>query len=143
MIDGWEERLNAYIEGVRNQPFAWGSHDCFTFTNEAVRSMSGEGYGDDWAGGYLTKTGKPRTLRMLRRIYGFQSITDALDSRFKRLRGPTYPRGSLVTCSSLAAKNTTGHALGISLGINAAFVAPDGLVFVQIDNCERGWICHN
>lgn len=141
MIDGWEERLNDYIDGVRNQPFEWGLHDCFTFTNEAVRAMSGEGYGDDWAGKYLTKTDKPRTLRMMQRAYGFKSLTEALDGRFKRLRGPTYPRGSIVTCEGLSEKTTTGQALGISLGVVAAFVDKNGLQFIPINLCERGWKC--
>lgn len=142
MKDGWEIRLSDYIEGVRNQPFAWGLHDCFTFTNEAVRAMTGKGYGDDWAGRYLTKTGKPRSLRSMQREYGVKSLTDALDSRFDRLSGPTYPRGSIVTCEGLSEKSTTGQALGVSLGARAAFVCRDGLQFIPTDHCERGWICH-
>ncbi len=142
MIDGWEERLSDYIEGVRNQPFEWGLHDCFTFTNEAMRAMSGEGFGDDWAGRYLTKTGKPRTLRSMQREYGFKSLTEALDGRFDRLSGPTYPRGSVVTCEGLSQKNTTGQALGVSLGFNTAFVNANGLLFLPTTVCDRGWKCH-
>lgn len=143
MIDGWEERLNDYIEGVRNQPFSWGVHDCFTFTNEAVRAMAGEGYGGEWAGRYLTNTGKPRSLTSMQREYGFKALPDALDSRFERLRGPTYPRGSVVTCESLSEKNTTGQALGISLGALSAFVGADGLQFIPSNLCERGWKCQS
>ena len=143
MTDGWEERLNAYIEGVRTDLFVWGIHDCFTFANEAVRAMTGEGFGDDWAGRYLTKTGKPRTLNMMKKEYGFNSLAEALDSRMERLHNPTYPRGSVVTCSGLAENNTTGHALGVSVGAKAVFIGVDGLQFVPINYCERGWKCHH
>ena len=143
MGDGWEERLNNYIDSVRHDSFAWGIHDCFTFTNEAVRAMTGEGYGDDWAGRYLTKTGKPRTLRMMQAEYDFGTLAGALDSRLERLCGPSYPRGSIVTCRGLAENNTTGHALGISVGAKSVFVGADGLQFIPSDLCERGWQCHN
>ena len=143
MDNGWEERLNDYIDGVRHEKFSWGIHDCFTFTNEAVRAMTGEGFADDWAGRYLTKTDKPRTLRMMQAEYGFDTLANALDSRLERLRGPSYPRGSIVTCQGLAENNTTGHALGISVGARSVFIGKDGLQFIPSNLCERGWKCHN
>ena len=143
MTDGWEGRLNNYIDGVRHEQFSWGIHDCFTFTNEAVRAMTGEGYGDDWAGRYLTATGKPKTLRMIQKEYGFDTLASALDSRLECLSGPTYPRGSIVTCQGLSENNTTGHALGISVGARSVFIGKDGLQFLPSDMCERGWTCHH
>ena len=30
---GPRERLNEYLKRVKGKPFAWGSHDCLTFTS--------------------------------------------------------------------------------------------------------------
>ncbi|WP_405048979.1 hypothetical protein ROLI_040320 [Roseobacter fucihabitans] len=45
--------LNAYLDSVRDRPFAWGDHDCLTFTNTCFHKLHGEGWADDWLGAYM------------------------------------------------------------------------------------------
>jgi hypothetical protein len=46
--EGWEGRLNEYIESRRFMPFEWGKNDCASFAAYAVEAMTGElpGKGD-------------------------------------------------------------------------------------------------
>jgi len=37
----WPERLHAYIESRRHEPFAWGRNDCAMFAAGAVCAMTG------------------------------------------------------------------------------------------------------
>lgn len=38
----WRPRLAAYLEEVRDRPFAYGSHDCALFVAGAVEAMTGK-----------------------------------------------------------------------------------------------------
>lgn len=37
----WEARLAAYLEDLRDKPFAWGKLDCAIFAGGAVKAMTG------------------------------------------------------------------------------------------------------
>jgi len=41
-LHDWPQRLDAYIEANRNQPFAWGVADCCQFIAGAIFAMTGE-----------------------------------------------------------------------------------------------------
>lgn len=38
----WPERLAAFIDARRDQPFAWGGQDCFTFAADAAVALTGD-----------------------------------------------------------------------------------------------------
>lgn len=38
----WPERLAAFIDARREQPFAWGGQDCFTFAADAAVALTGD-----------------------------------------------------------------------------------------------------
>lgn len=38
----WPERLAAFIDARRDQPFAWGVQDCFTFAADAAVELTGD-----------------------------------------------------------------------------------------------------
>ena len=40
-LPDWPERLAAYLQTVRQRPFAWGTHDCVRFTAGAVQAVTG------------------------------------------------------------------------------------------------------
>ncbi len=133
------KRLNAYLREVREVPFQWGKHDCFTFTNTAWKEAYGEGYADDWIGKYMHGS-KPVGAKTLKKRFEFDSLEGALDSRLIRI-DYTPPYGSLVTCEE-ATPYATGAMLGISCGVKAAFVGESGLVFKPIDTIKGAWVCH-
>ena len=121
---GPQDRLNAYIAEVKDRPFSWGFHDCFTFTNTAWRILYGEGYADDWVGRYMIN-GRPMRSREMIREFGFYSLEAALDVRLERLKRPQ--RFSLVTTDK-AQRWVTGAALGLSSARRTCF--SENLTFI-------------
>ena len=124
----WDKRLAALIEDYRHRPFAWGSCDCLIFANDAHRAMTGEGFADDWLGGYDSALGAARLVR------GHDPIA-ALDDRLKRGTGFP-PRGSIVATK---ARSVLGYALGVNIGVNA-FVGATGLTFRAVEPDQLWWM---
>lgn len=134
---GPQERLNAYLSGVRERPFQWHVWDCFQFTTGAWHAMHGVGWADEWADRY-TRGGLYLKRDALRLEFGFQTLEDAISSKLTRIDAVP-PRGALVTTTA-AQVWVIGAALGISLGLRAAFVGKTGLVTVPIDQISGAWI---
>lgn len=128
-----------YLAEVTDRPFAWGRHDCFTFTNEARRRMTGRGWGDDIAGRYLTPRGRLRRASAVRRATGAESIRAALDKRLTPVPHLP-PRGAVVITDAHVDSRWPGrHSMGIAVGTSAAFVAEAGLVYLPIDRIAGAW----
>ena len=131
------EALNQYIAEVRDRPFQWHVNDCFIFTNNAYRSMYGEGWADDWADKY-TKDGLYLKRDELRKVFKAKTLAQAIDGKLKRI-GYVPPRGALVT-SATARRWVIGEALGISIGTKALFLGKHGVVTQQIDFITNAWV---
>jgi hypothetical protein len=58
----WEARLAAYLEPLRLRAFAWGQHDCCTFSAGAVEAMTGVDPMPEFRGRYSTAIGSARAL---------------------------------------------------------------------------------
>ncbi len=56
-LEGWEERLDDYINSKLDLPFAWGSNDCWAFTSGAVMTMTGHDMSHFIRGKYASKFG--------------------------------------------------------------------------------------
>ena len=63
-LPDWEARLAAYLEPLRTTPFAWGQHDCVTFSAGAVEAMTGERVLPA-AGRYRTAIGAARAVKRI------------------------------------------------------------------------------
>lgn len=134
---GSSRSLNEYIDSVRFKEFKWGEHDCFIFTNTAFKKFHGFGYADDWEGLYLEE-GKPVKLKDLRVRFGSYDFDEAIGSKLK-LIDYIPPKGSLVA-TKRAERWAAGYALGISLGLKAAFLSKGGLIFTPIEEIDRAWV---
>ena len=53
--EGWEQRLNAYIDKVRNKRFKWGSHDCSLFAVDCVDAICKTNFASEWRSTYKTE----------------------------------------------------------------------------------------
>lgn len=129
--------LNEYIKKVRDVPFQWHVNDCFTFTNNAFHAMYGEGWADDWIGKY-TKNGLYLKRDELRKVFGAQTLEQAIDEKLKRYDGIP-PRGALVSTDKTR-RWVIGQALGISVGAKAIFLSETGVVSVYIEDIKNAWV---
>lgn len=53
----WPERLIATVDRFRDQPFGWGSSDCFDLLAECVEAVTGEALYPECRGQYADKAG--------------------------------------------------------------------------------------
>lgn len=116
----WEARLAAYLEPLRARPFAWGLHDCCTFTAGAVEAMTGVDPMPEFRGRYRTAIGSARALRK----FGAGTLEATLDTKFERVAATLCHRGDIVM---------VGGLLGVGWG---------GFMFAVGQEGEREGIVH-
>jgi len=130
-VANWERRLTEAIDAARQTPFVWGAHDCAIWAFDLRRDLTG---GEDvaalWRGRYRTALG---AYRIMKRI-GW----DSLEAAGRDLLGSPLAsvlqarRGDLVLGGD-------DPAFGVCAGARAAFVAPDGLIFLPLITCLLAW----
>jgi hypothetical protein len=120
--DNWPDLLAAYIESKRSEPFAWGSNDCCLFAADWIKIATGHDIAAQWRGSYTTALGARRALdegggieRLVEKAGGIRIETGLAQ------------RGDLV-----AQESGNGVALGICLGVVAAFISSDGVQFLPL-----------
>jgi hypothetical protein len=87
----WEARLAAYLEGLRDQTFAWGKLDCAIFAGGAVEAMTGF---DPMRGlrGYRSEAAAARVLK----DRGKGTLVRTVNAMFERVPVGLAHRGDLV-----------------------------------------------
>lgn len=133
------KRLHAFLRGISGRPFEWGKWDCLIFTNEAFRSMHGEGWADDLLHRYM-HGGKLLTRSQVRREYGYQAVDEMLSDRLTQVYNVP-PRGALVIGSAGTVEaGYLGVGFGISVGSSAAFLSASGVVYWPIETIDSAWV---
>ena len=141
----WTDRLQTYLDRVRDDPFKWGEHDCVLFANGAVQTITGHDFVSEVAGTY----GSLREAAQWLRSNGHTSLVDAVCSK---LGEPIHPaqagRGDIVM-----RRTGNGNALGVAVSHGFAwFVGEEiktyvdgepltrrGLIFFPTLTCDRAW----
>ena len=134
---GPEKRLNQYIRDVRSKPFRWGEHDCLTFTNEAFKAYHGFGYADDWVGQYMNGS-EPILPSRMREQFKAETFDEAIERKLKRV-DCVPPRGALVATKKVE-RWLIGYALGVCVGMKAAFLSRSGLMYLPLEEIDRAWV---
>lgn len=129
-VAGWPEALAAQVDAARRRPFAWGTHDCALWAADVVWAMTGRDLAGDWRGTYSTRRS---AYARLAKMGGLEAVADAA-------LGPSFvpvwaQRGDVVSVAT-----PRGIALGVCLGVHAAFPGPSGLTFVEMWQCDRAWV---
>lgn len=124
--DGWEKRLNEFLDSVG--PFEWGSNDCCMFAVKAVEVMTGEDHGKPYRG-YKTGLGAARRLEKHGGVEGIATIELGAPKPVLYVK-----RGDVVSV-----KNDGNMLLGICLGDKIAAVSETGLVFLSTDTIQNAW----
>lgn len=134
---GPRERLNDYLDSVRDKAFEWGKFDCLIFTNNAFKAMYGQGWADDWLNRYMDGT---RVLRRseLRKEYKHSTLIPAIDKKLKRIDFVP-PLGALLA-SDREIRFNIGYVLGVSVGTKACYLGKNGLIWKPFETVNYAWV---
>lgn len=129
-VQDWPERLHEYVELVAGERFAWGRFDCCLFAADAVRVMTGFDGAAPLRGRYSSEG---EALALLQAEGGLEAYVSHV---LGVPRAPLYAqRGDVV----LRRVEGEMDALGVCLGVMAAFAAPRGITLVPLDQCAMCW----
>ena len=131
-LPDWEARLAAYLEPLRLRAFAWGKHDCCTFSAGAVEAMTGVDPMPEFRGHYSTAIGSARALRR----FGAGDLASTLDAKFESVAPALAQRGDIVMSSGLL-----GICLGPFLVAVGAEGEREGLIRIERERWDatRAW----
>lgn len=132
-IEHWPSALHALIEARKNEPFAWGSHDCCMFAGDCAREIVGVDLFAQYRGEYSTALG---AARIWSREGGVEALIEkACDAaEFPPVPVLMAQRGDLVLFDT-----ERGPALGICLGAESWFTGLDGLTSIHTHQCRKAW----
>lgn len=130
--EGWEGRLYQILEAARAVPYELGSHDCFRVACQVLEALTGVERWSEFQGKYATA----REARRLIARHG-RSFEAAFDGFFGAANVPVRyaQRGDIVALADAAGEK---H-LGVCLGAESAFLAPEGLARVPTLSCLCAW----
>lgn len=74
-IEGWEQRLEAWVEQHRTASFVWGQTDCAMFASGAVRAITGQDPFSEYRGLYDSEEGAEL---LLDEAGGFEALCTAV-----------------------------------------------------------------
>ena len=123
----WPERLADFMDDVREEPFAFGTHDCCQFAAKAVEAMTGENPAAPWA--YDGEWGAKALLDANGGVEGLVTLA---------LGAPVHPsrmqRGDVAL-----ADLEHGPTAGICTGNAIAFPAAVGVIFHPRSVARLAW----
>jgi hypothetical protein len=123
----WPESLAAAIEQAREQPFAWGEHDCALWCADVILAMTGADLASDLRGRYDSPEGAQAVIESL----GLPKLEALLNARLLAIPIEQVQRGDLVLHENGAA--------GICDGFASWFVTPEGLTRLKTSHFEKAW----
>lgn len=134
-IEGWERRLNDYLEKVRNELFNWGTCDCLIFASDVavictgIDPMNKKNNTDPETirGLYQTKKEAVELIRKFRK-----STPDIMDVHFVRKHVNFAGRGDIVYYKK---------AFGVCVGRGLAYFKNEtkGFEVIKIRECKIAW----
>jgi hypothetical protein len=130
-LEGWEHRLDDLIQSARQRPYELGVHDCFSFTCEAIRLLTGR---DNWPQfkGYTTK--REAVAAIAQRGASMEEAGDWF-FQSERLRPAMARRGDVLL---LRTEDGEKH-LGICMGVTTAFLHEKGVLLIPTLSCICCW----
>ena len=129
-VEGWEQRLAAYIRDAEGKPFVWGERDCALWASGWVRQCTGADFVSEWEGRYKTERGAKGLIRKR----GYRSVEDIADARLTAVPVMIARRGDLLL-------HPHGDCLGICTGQRGYFLEMKaGLTSVDTLDCPKAWV---
>jgi hypothetical protein len=130
--EGWEKRLDACIDRLKNEPFKWGQHDCSLFALDCADAQFGTSFASNWRGKYKNYRG---AYRILEQNGGYSEILESYGFVKKPIL--MAKRGDLAFIGG-------DMAMGVVVGDRIIATAEDGLKSVPISRALYVWElpCH-
>jgi hypothetical protein len=130
--EGWEQRLDAWVQSRRRLPFGWGSNDCIAFAASAVEALTGASplpllppY----------ETEEEADARLAERGGLEAAIVAAMEAAGFPPCGPGHAgRGDIVM-----ARVGNDTPLAVCLGAELAIAGPEGMAFIRRGAIIRAW----
>jgi hypothetical protein len=137
-VEGWETRLNDFIESRHNTRFQWGIHDCALFSWTAVEVITGIDLAHWCRGKYRNKAGAYKLLQNYSNGGGLEETAEKLAKQFelKEIESSFAGRGDVVMCNVPTAINEELPTLGV-IGMSGKIYIP-GTRRLQIFEKENG-----
>jgi hypothetical protein len=128
-LPDWQARLTDYLRSVARQGFAYGRHDCCTFTAGCVAAMTGV---DPMRGfrGYRTLAAGLRRAD----ARGFPDHIAVVATLFAECP-PAYAQAGDIA----VVEGETLHSLGIVQGARIYVIGPHGIGTVPLDAARRAF----
>ena len=124
--EDWPERLGAVLCTAMDRPFVWGEWDCVHFIAECIKAMTGRDPIPNARGQYDTEFGAGRQI--LRFGTDLAATCDA--ALGPRIHVNFAQRGDLLMHEG---------NLGICVDHTGAFVTPEGLARLPVQQCTGAW----
>lgn len=128
-LEGWEARLNVYVEASRHRPFDWGKHDCALFAAGAIEAVTGTPLVDIPA--YSGVYEAARALKCM----GHRDVIDLANAHLRPWQSVLMARRADIALLS----TEHGLSLGVVLGASVAGPGVDGLMFSPLQQASKAW----
>ncbi len=136
-VDGWETRLDEFINSKSNKRFGWGEHDCALFACDAIKEITSIDIAYWFRGKYRNKF----TAYELLKEFGGGGLLETFEKLSKEFDMPEIDmpfagRGDLVMCNVPTVINEELPTLGI-IGMSEK-IHMAGTTQLQIFNKDIG-----
>ncbi|MCQ4575426.1 MAG: hypothetical protein NOU37_09310 [Candidatus Brocadiales bacterium] len=133
-VEDWPERLDEYVESVKDKPFEYTMHDCCAFMAMAVIVITGV----DVMKGLRTYTDKQSAYRVIKDYAGggvAEAVEKAMsDHGFQEVPPLMAQRGDVVLFQT-----ELGDTTGICVGDRITAPGEKGLLFNPLTDIKRAW----
>lgn len=131
--EDWAKRLDHFMDAAQRRAFVWGEWDCCLMAANCIQELTGTDPVTQYRGAYTSKRG---ALKLILTHGGFEAFMNeiAADNACPKVPALSAQRGDAVLLPL-----PDMPALGICIGRHAAYAAPFGLTFVQIDTSMLCW----
>lgn len=128
--ENWPDALLATVDAAQSKPFAWGTHDCCTFTADCVRAMTGVDLMENFRGRYTSARGAVRAGAEA----GYTALADIWCAALTEIAPLTARRGDVILFEAVE-----GLAVGVVIGHQAVAAGPEGVTLIPLELWRRAW----
>lgn len=127
--DNWPEILSGVIEGARERPFCFGTHDCALFAADAVLAMTGTDLAARYRGTYSDERGALRLMGERGALHAMacEALGEPIDPALAL-------RGDVVLTAQQGR-----YSLGVCVGRQFASPGKAGLLFFSMGRADCAW----